>query len=98
MKKTFFSFGALLMFTSITLANNSVVEKYNESNTAAGHDSGNNVLGRQTCTKTYSDGNGNLVSVSASAGSFLMNDAAAMTKACNKVDRAIGQATKTLTL
>ncbi len=97
MKKTFFSFGAVLMFTTISVANNSVVEKCNESNASARHETGNNVLGRQTCVKTYSDGNGNLVSVSASAGSFLMNDAAAMTKACAKVDKAIGQITKNLT-
>lgn len=49
-------------------------------------------VGRQCCTKTVpvAGGNGSTISITACAGWFLSNDANAMTRACAKVDEAMG--------
>lgn len=46
--------------------------------------------GRQCCTKTTYMADGTSVSITACAGWFLSNDANAMTRACAKVDEAMG--------
>ena len=50
----------------------------------------NDELGRQTCTKTFYMEDGSSITISASAGWFLSDDASAMTRACQKVNEAVG--------
>lgn len=47
-------------------------------------------VGRQCCTKTTYMSDGSSVSITACAGWFLSNDANALTRACAKVDEAMG--------
>ena len=47
-------------------------------------------LGRQTCSKTVYMADGSSITISASAGWFLSNNAAAMSRACQKVNEAMG--------
>lgn len=47
-------------------------------------------VGRQCCTKTTFMADGSAISITACAGWFLSNDANAMTRACAKVDEAMG--------
>ncbi|WP_456375953.1 hypothetical protein [Lutibacter sp.] len=47
-------------------------------------------VGRQCCTKTTYMADGSSISITACAGWFLSNSANAMTRACAKVDRAMG--------
>ena len=48
------------------------------------------IVGRQCCTKTTYMADGSSVSITACAGWFLSNDENAMTRACAKVDEAMG--------
>ncbi|NCT17486.1 MAG: hypothetical protein COS42_04220 [Flavobacteriales bacterium CG03_land_8_20_14_0_80_35_15] len=47
-------------------------------------------VGRQCCTKTTHMADGSSISITACAGWFLSNNANAMTRACAKVDGAMG--------
>ncbi|MFD0860811.1 hypothetical protein ACFQ1M_01215 [Sungkyunkwania multivorans] len=77
MKKVLFY--GLALGLSITLTSATSVEKNTEED-----------FGRQCCTKTTYLSDGSSVSITACAGSFLSNDANAMTRACKKVDEAMG--------
>ena len=98
MKNLFFSL-AFMLIGSSAFANNlapskSDVVKTLLSTESVNHSQSiekkNDELGRQTCSKTVYMKNGSSITITASAGWFLSNDANAMTRACQKVDEAIG--------
>lgn len=100
MKKIFFSL-AFLLIGSFALANNpsvlsvdsdeiNFILKYDlifDSNKKGFKE---DEIGRQCCSKTTYMADGTSVTISACAGWFLSDDANAMTRACDKVNKAMG--------
>lgn len=95
MKNVFFSL-ALMLIGSFAFANNQnpstvkSVEAKILPIKILNLNSLENKVGRQCCTKTTFMADGSSVSITACAGWFLSDDANAMTRACAKVDEAMG--------
>lgn len=98
MKKLFF-LPAFMLISTFAFANNLAPSKSNVvktrlSNEYVNHsqiiEKKNDELARQTCSKTVYLVDGSSITISASAGWFLSNDSNAMTRACQKVDEAMG--------
>lgn len=80
MKK--FLFLGLVLSLSMTFISAKSVESLEKVN--------DEILGRQCCSKTTYMADGSSVEITACAGWFLSNDANAMTRACAKVNEAMG--------